>query len=187
MNRTELCRALDVSGGYLSRQFHAALGAPLQEQRVRLRVARFAALAVRGRRNWLDAALGAGFGSYSQLHRAFTRVVGVGPREYLCDSRSECSVGGGLVRKLQFIARRDQPEWSGNDSFAIRSRVGLCRAHWASRLQWGMGRTQWRRSGIAGALHAKCPARVRAARNRLVRVGRQHEPPALQSHVRRVG
>jgi AraC-like DNA-binding protein len=33
----------------------------------------------------LDAALAAGFGSYSQFYRTFTRLVGVGPRECICE------------------------------------------------------------------------------------------------------
>ena len=85
LNRSDLCRTLDVSGGYLSRRFHAELGTTLQEQRARIRVARFVTHVSRGRIGWLEAALAAGFGSYSQFYRTFTRLVGVGPREYLCE------------------------------------------------------------------------------------------------------
>lgn len=85
VTRMDVCRMLDVSGGHLSRQFHLGLGISIQEQRARLRVARFVTLATRNRRNWMDAALGAGFGSYSQFYRAFTRLVGIGPRNYLCE------------------------------------------------------------------------------------------------------
>ena len=85
LKRSDLCRALDVSGGYLSRRFHAELGATLQEQRARVRVARFVSQVARGRSSWLDAALAAGFGSYSQFYRTFTRLVGVGPRAYICE------------------------------------------------------------------------------------------------------
>lgn len=82
LDRLELCRQLDLSGGYLSRRFAAELGTTLQEQRARLRVLRFLSLAKDGR-NWLEAALLAGFGSYSQLHRVFVRLVGMSPRKYL--------------------------------------------------------------------------------------------------------
>jgi len=82
LDRRQLCRQLDVSGGYLSRRFAAELAITLQEQRARLRVLRFLALAMSGR-NWLEAALSAGFGSYSQLHRVFVRLVGMSPRKYL--------------------------------------------------------------------------------------------------------
>jgi len=84
LERSDICRALDVSGGYLSRQFHAGLGTTLQEQRSRVRVTRFVTLVMRDKRNWLDAALAAGFGSYSQFYRVFTRLVGLGPRAYFC-------------------------------------------------------------------------------------------------------
>lgn len=82
LDRPELCRQLDVSEGYLSRRFAAELGTTLQDQRARLRILRFLALATGGR-NWLEAALLAGFGSYSQLHRVFVRLVGMSPRKYL--------------------------------------------------------------------------------------------------------
>jgi AraC-like DNA-binding protein len=81
--RSELCRELCVSAGYLSRSFRAELGVSFHEQRARIRIAHFLAHAVRNRLNWLDAALRSGFGSYSQLHRIFGNLVGMSPRAYL--------------------------------------------------------------------------------------------------------
>lgn len=82
LDRPSLCRALDVSGAYLSRRFQAELGTTLQEQRTRIRVARFTTSVVREERTLLDAALRAGFGSYSQLHRVFVALAGAAPRAY---------------------------------------------------------------------------------------------------------
>lgn len=82
LDRTALCRRLDVSGAYLSRQFQRELGTSLQEQRARIRVALFVTRVMRDRHHLLQAALGAGFGSYSQLHRVFVGLAGMTPRQY---------------------------------------------------------------------------------------------------------
>jgi AraC-like DNA-binding protein len=82
LERSALCHALDVSEGYLSRCFPSELGISFSEQRARLRIARFVTHVARDRWSYLDAALAAGFGSYSQLHRVFTRVVQASPRKY---------------------------------------------------------------------------------------------------------
>lgn len=76
-----LCRELDVSESYLSRCFRAELGPAFVEQRARVRLSTFCTEVSRGQ-NFLEAALSAGFGSYSQLHRVFVRLVGVNPRDY---------------------------------------------------------------------------------------------------------
>ncbi len=83
LDRAAICRELDVSEGYLSRRFRADLGVSFHEQRARVRVAHFVAHVARQRRNWLEAALRSGFGSYSQLYRVFGRLVGMNPRAYL--------------------------------------------------------------------------------------------------------
>jgi AraC-like DNA-binding protein/quercetin dioxygenase-like cupin family protein len=82
MDRPSVCRALDVSESYLSRRFQAELGISFVEQRTRLRLARFSTHVARDGRNYLESALEAGFGSYSQLHRVFVQLVGLAPREY---------------------------------------------------------------------------------------------------------
>jgi len=82
LERHRVCRSLDVSEGYLSRQFQRELGLSFREQRARLRVARFVNQVSRAHQNYLEAALAAGFGSYSQLHRVFSSIVGLSPSNY---------------------------------------------------------------------------------------------------------
>lgn len=82
LERSALCHALDVSEGHLSRCFQRELGLSFSEQRARVRIARFVTHVARDQWNYLDAALASGFGSYSQLHRVFTRVVQASPRSY---------------------------------------------------------------------------------------------------------
>jgi len=53
------------------------------EYKNRVRLNRFTALVDKGRRNLLEAALAAGFGSYAQFHRVFRALRHVTPREYL--------------------------------------------------------------------------------------------------------
>ncbi len=83
LDRPALCRLLDVSEGYLSRCFRKELGATLLAHRGRVRVARFVAHVEREGQTLLDAAMSAGFGSYSQLHRTFCEIVGMSPSAYL--------------------------------------------------------------------------------------------------------
>ena len=87
MDRRAAAAELGVSEGFLSRSVHRELGVTFVEQRARTRVAHFLALMQGGRRNLLRAALDAGFGSYSQFHRIFTRVSGSRPRDYLAGGR----------------------------------------------------------------------------------------------------
>jgi AraC-like DNA-binding protein len=82
LERSALCRSLDVSEGYLSRRFQAELGVSFSTQRARTRVAAFVTRVTRERRNYLEAALASGFNSYSQLHRVFWQVVGLNPKAY---------------------------------------------------------------------------------------------------------
>jgi AraC-like DNA-binding protein len=95
VDRPTLAAELGVSEGHLSRSIQRELGVSFLEQRARTRIAHFLALAQGatgrpgGRANLLDAALDAGFGSYSQFHRTFTRVSGSPPRDYLRGGRHE--------------------------------------------------------------------------------------------------
>lgn len=82
LDRSGVCRLLDVSEGYLSRCFRQELGVSFVAQRARIRISRFSAHAAGEQKNMLDAALAAGFGSYSQLHRTFCDVVGMSPMDY---------------------------------------------------------------------------------------------------------
>jgi len=82
LERSAICRALDVSEGHFSRCFQRELGIAFAEQRARIRIARFVTHVARDGWSYLDAGLACGFGSYSQLHRVFTRVVQASPRGY---------------------------------------------------------------------------------------------------------
>jgi AraC-like DNA-binding protein len=83
LDRPAVCRMLDVSEGHLSRTFQRELGTSFVAQRARVRVSRFVDHVERQGQNLLDAALSAGFGSYSQLHRTFSELVGMNPASYL--------------------------------------------------------------------------------------------------------
>jgi len=82
LERSEVARVLGVSESYLSRRFQAELGVSFLEQRSRLRVGHFVSQVAREQRSCLEAALRAGFGSYSQLHRVFAQLVHVSPKTY---------------------------------------------------------------------------------------------------------
>jgi AraC-like DNA-binding protein len=79
----DIAADLGVSLGRLARVFKAEMGMSLVEYRNRLRLDRFTTLLEGGRRSLLDAALEAGFGSYSQFHRVFRALRRATPREYL--------------------------------------------------------------------------------------------------------
>jgi AraC-like DNA-binding protein len=102
LDRRSLAIDLGVSEGFLSRSFGRDMGASFVEQRARSRVAHFLALVGDGCRNLLEAALDAGFGSYSQFHRVFTRVAGVRPRDYFTSGRYRL--------QLYVAGDLDQPE-----------------------------------------------------------------------------
>jgi AraC-like DNA-binding protein len=84
LSRRQLCERLDVSEGHLSRRFPELFAASLVQQRARLRLVRFLSLAKAPRAsNLLRSCLEAGFGSYSQLHRVFSRFSSFAPNDYL--------------------------------------------------------------------------------------------------------
>lgn len=79
----ELARRAGLSESQLSRLFHRQTGVTLVRYRTLQRLERFEALYGQGRRrNLIEAALAAGFGSYAQFHRAFKQAHGYGPREH---------------------------------------------------------------------------------------------------------
>ena len=72
-----------LSPARLSRVFRRETGMSLVEFRNRKRIERFIELYGAGQRStMLNAALEAGFGSYPQFHRVFTRVMGCSPAAY---------------------------------------------------------------------------------------------------------
>ncbi len=101
LDRSAICRALDVSESFLSRRFPRELGVALVEQRARARLTRFCTHVARDGYNYLESALMAGFGSYSQLHRVFVELVGLSPREYFAhggrNRRSDCRAPSRLL------------------------------------------------------------------------------------------
>jgi len=78
-----LAGEIGISSVHLSWLFKAEMGVSVVEYRNRLRIERFFKLVDRSGGNLLDAAMEAGFGSYSQFHRVFRKLVGTTPREYL--------------------------------------------------------------------------------------------------------
>jgi AraC-like DNA-binding protein len=83
MGGSEIARTLNISQSRLGRMFKAVKGMSLVDYRNRLRVERFVALLDSGETNLLEAALEAGFGSYSHFHRVFRAQLHATPREYL--------------------------------------------------------------------------------------------------------
>lgn len=79
----ELAAELGLSVSRLARVFKEQMGMSLVEYRNRLRLERFDVLLDEGGDNLLEAALAAGFGSYSQFHRVFRAMRGVTPKRYL--------------------------------------------------------------------------------------------------------
>ena len=80
LSRDERARLVRAHPSELSRSFHRELGLTLSTYRTRLRLLRCIELVDSGRHNLLVAALEAGFGSYSQFHRAFRATFGCAPR-----------------------------------------------------------------------------------------------------------
>lgn len=78
----ELAAQVGLSAPRLSALFRRQTGVSLVEFRNTQRLERFLRLYGRGRLAVLEAALEAGFGSYPQFHRVFTRRMGCSPVEY---------------------------------------------------------------------------------------------------------
>ena len=79
----EIAAELNISLSRLARVFKNVKGMSLVDYRNGLRLERFAALFNRGSTNLLEAALEAGFGSYSQFHRVFRARLHATPSNYL--------------------------------------------------------------------------------------------------------
>jgi methylphosphotriester-DNA--protein-cysteine methyltransferase len=102
LDRRALAADLGISEGFLSRSFSRELGVSFVEHRARARLGHFLALVEAGNPTLLDAALAAGFGSYSQFHRVFTRVSGMRPRDYVAGGRHQL--------QLFVVSELDRPE-----------------------------------------------------------------------------
>jgi AraC-like DNA-binding protein len=75
-----LARHCGVSGDYLSRVFARQMGVSLGRYRNSVRLGRFLELCRQpGHKTMLEAAYGAGFGSYAQFYKVFVQAYGTGP------------------------------------------------------------------------------------------------------------
>lgn len=77
-----LARELRTQPSEVSRHFHRDVGVTLVRYRTRLRLLALMRLVGAGDRDLIRLASAAGFGSYSQCHRAFQSELGCAPREY---------------------------------------------------------------------------------------------------------
>jgi methylphosphotriester-DNA--protein-cysteine methyltransferase len=82
LKRVELARLIRGNASEVSRHFHRDIGLTLVAYRTRLRLIRFIQLVEGGDRSFLAAAIDAGFGSYSQCHRAFQHAFDCPPRVF---------------------------------------------------------------------------------------------------------
>ncbi len=87
-----LAAELRVSTTTLARTFKRQAHTSIVDHRNELRLARFLGRVDARGGNLLEAALGAGFGSYAQFHRVFRARFGKTPREYLSDRRLGATV-----------------------------------------------------------------------------------------------
>jgi AraC-like DNA-binding protein len=84
-----LSRQVGAHPSEVSRYFHRDIGLTLVAYRTRLRLLRFIQLVEGGGRTFLTAAIDAGFGSYSQCHRAFQQAFDCAPRVFFGTGVSE--------------------------------------------------------------------------------------------------
>jgi len=89
LKRGELARLIHGNASEVSRYFHRDIGLTLVAYRTRLRLLRFIQLVEGGDRNFLAAAIDAGFGSYSQCNRAFQQAFDCPPRLFFGTGVSE--------------------------------------------------------------------------------------------------
>jgi AraC-like DNA-binding protein/mannose-6-phosphate isomerase-like protein (cupin superfamily) len=89
LKRGELARLIHGNASEVSRYFHRDMGQTLVAYRTRLRLIRFIQLVEGGGQSFLAAAIEAGFGSYSQCHRAFQRAFDSTPRVFFGTGVSE--------------------------------------------------------------------------------------------------
>jgi AraC-like DNA-binding protein len=82
LGRSDLARLMRAYPTEISRCFHHDMGITLSAFRARLRLLRFIQAVDDGAPSLLAAALGAGFGSYSQCHRIFQQTFACTPRSF---------------------------------------------------------------------------------------------------------
>jgi AraC-like DNA-binding protein len=79
---TNLAKALRTHPTEVSRHFHRDMGITLVRHRTRLKLLRFIQLVDSQGTELMSASASAGFGSYSQCHRAFQAELGCSPRQF---------------------------------------------------------------------------------------------------------
>ena len=82
LGRSDVARLARGYPSEISRHFHRDMGVTLTSFRTRLRLLKFVDAVDSGAATLMSAALNAGFGSYSQCHRAFQRLLGCTPRVF---------------------------------------------------------------------------------------------------------
>ncbi|MFZ5893308.1 MAG: helix-turn-helix domain-containing protein [Myxococcota bacterium] len=82
LGRSEVARLARANESEISRFFHRDFGVRWVEYRTRLRLMRFMRLVDQRATNLTAAAIGSGFGSYSQFHRSFQASFSCAPREF---------------------------------------------------------------------------------------------------------
>jgi AraC-like DNA-binding protein len=82
MTTKEICRTSGLSTSRLRRLFKIQTGLGIHEFRNRVMIDRFVQLYSTRKDKMLSTALQAGFGSYSQFHRVFTKAMGRSPGRY---------------------------------------------------------------------------------------------------------
>jgi AraC-like DNA-binding protein len=80
--RDDVAELVRVCPSELSRHFRRDLGLTLTTYRTRVKILHFIREVDAGATNLLSASLAAGFGSYSQCHRAFRHALGCSPRDF---------------------------------------------------------------------------------------------------------
>jgi AraC-like DNA-binding protein len=89
LSGSHLAKALGMSASSLGRQFTKELGMSIVDYRNHLRLDRFFALVDPRGGNLLQAALDAGFGSYTQFHRVFRAKYEVSAKDFLAKQARE--------------------------------------------------------------------------------------------------
>lgn len=82
VGRCDVARFARTDPSEVSRHFRRNVGLTLTVYRTRIRLLKFIERAEKDADNLLSASLEAGFGSYSQCHRAFQRTFGCAPRVF---------------------------------------------------------------------------------------------------------
>lgn len=101
LTRSALAKHARAHPTDISRHFHHDIGVTLVRYRTRLRILSLIDRVDAGDSNLARSALRAGFGSYSQCHRAFTLELGCPPREFFSTLRA------GMEQRFEPLTTRE--------------------------------------------------------------------------------